>query len=352
MKMWKKFMTLVFACVLLLSFRACDVLAAEQSYTYRVTIYAGIQGTFSGAEGLVLSNKEAVVTQEEDKIIISGLQYGDEVAYTAQADVKLDSTSKYYVQGMRLSGRDNDTVAASAFIVREDIDYVVAYGIKGNQVSYTVNYYDEHGNAMLPSETFYGNVGDKPVIACKYIEGYMPQASGLTKTLQENAAENVLTFEYRPFSIIVTEDVYTTVVEDEYVNVVRPGGGGAGTGGTGTGAGTGGTGTTQGEGGTGTAGGAGEDQTGAGGENQGTGSGENQTDENNNTGGESSDSQDQTQGDDLIVDLDDEKVPLAEDPNGNEQKSLPLIKYTLIMIAALIALGVLTFTTVKMNKRK
>ena len=359
MKKWKKLMTLVFTCALLLSFPTCDALAAKQPYTYKVTIYAGIQGTFSGTEGLVLSNKEAVVTQTEDKIVISGLQYGDEVAYTAQADVKPDSTSKYYVQGIRLSGRDNDTVAASAFIVREDIDYVVAYGIKGNQVSYTVNYYDEQGNAMLPSETFYGNVGDKPVIACKYIDGYLPQASGLTKTLQENAAENVLTFEYRPFSITVIEDVYTTVVENEYVNVVRPGGGGAGTGGAGTGAGTGGTGTggagtTGGEDGPGTAGGAGEDQTGAGtgGENEGTGTGggETGTDENIPAGSEASGSEDENEGDDLIIDLDDEKVPLAEDPNGNEQQNLPLVKYSLIMIAALIALGVLTFTTVRMKK--
>ena len=73
---------------------------------------------------------------------------------------------------------------------------------------------------MLPSEVFYGNVGDKPVIACKYIEGYEPQASGLTKTLKENAAENVLTFIYKPAKGPVVEDVIDTVVREEQVDVV------------------------------------------------------------------------------------------------------------------------------------
>ena len=31
----------------------------------------------------------------------------------------------------------------------------------------------------------YGNVGDKPVVAYKYIDSYIPQAYALTKTLVE-----------------------------------------------------------------------------------------------------------------------------------------------------------------------
>ena len=45
---------------------------------------------------------------------------------------------KYYVKGIRLAGRDNNTVSATTFRVTGDADYVVAYGIKGNLVSYTV----------------------------------------------------------------------------------------------------------------------------------------------------------------------------------------------------------------------
>lgn len=63
-------------------------------------------------------------------------------------------------------------------------------------VAYTVNYQDADGNELAPSQQFYGNVGDKPVVAYRYIDGYIPQAAALTKTLSSNEAENVFTFVY------------------------------------------------------------------------------------------------------------------------------------------------------------
>ena len=354
--MWKKLLTSVFTGVLLFSLSVCNVLAAEQegttkkqAYTYRVTIFAGNQGIFSGTEGLVLSNENAVVTQTEDKIIISGLNFGDEVAYTAQADVKLDSASKYYVQGIRLSGRDNDTVAASAFIVGGDADYVVAYGIKGNQVSYTVNYYDINGDSLLSSETFYGNVGDKPVIACKYVDGFAPQASGLTKTLKEDAKENVLTFVYTKIPGSTVEDVVTTVVENEYVDVVQSI----------VERNTTDTGRTDAEG----AGTAGENREGGtAGENGQAGSAEGNpendtTDDNDENGigngsaeagGENGTSDEE----DLIIDLDDEEVPLANmGSEGNGSLDISMMKYVVVIAVAVIALLILLVTAVVMRKR-
>lgn len=194
MKLWRKVVTSLLAAALLVSLSAGAVMAAEP-YSYTVTFYAGNQGTFNG-NGLAVNSDSAVIEQDGDKIVIRGLQTGDEVGLNAQAAVTLDASSKYYVQGLRLSGRDNDTVEASVFVVNGDADYVVAYGIKGNLVEYTVNYQDDAGNALAESEVFYGNVGDKPVVAFKYIEGYVPEALGLTKTLSENAVENVFTFEY------------------------------------------------------------------------------------------------------------------------------------------------------------
>ena len=76
MKMWKKFLASLFTGIMLFSISVCSVFAAEQTgttgkqYTYRVTIYAGIQGNFSGAEGLVLSNKNAVITTENGDVEI------------------------------------------------------------------------------------------------------------------------------------------------------------------------------------------------------------------------------------------------------------------------------------------
>ena len=74
---------------------------------------------------------------------------------------------------------------------------MVAYGIQGDMVSYTVNYQDGGGNELAPSRTYYGAVGDKPVIAYQYIEGYRPDAYNLTKTLGKNEADNVFTLHMR-----------------------------------------------------------------------------------------------------------------------------------------------------------
>lgn len=76
------------------------------------------------------------------------------------------------------------------------MDYVVAYGIRGDTVSYRVRYQDTAGNALAADRTYYGNVGDKAVAAYLYMEGYTPQALSVAKTLSADETENVLTFVY------------------------------------------------------------------------------------------------------------------------------------------------------------
>ncbi len=156
--------------------------AAEQEYTYMVRFFSGAQGTINGDEVVVCGN----------------LHYGDRVTFN-QSLVTLKDNSKYYIKGIRESGKDNNTVNNTAsFPVTGDMDYVVVYGILGNAVAYTIHYQDANGNPLAPSETFYGNVGDTPVVAFLYIEGYQPQAYNQTRTLTDNAAENVFTFVYTP----------------------------------------------------------------------------------------------------------------------------------------------------------
>jgi hypothetical protein len=111
--------------------------------------------------------------------------------------VAMGQDNRYYVRGVRLSGRDNDTVDLSSFVVKEDRDYVVAYGIAGETVSYQIHYVDESGKSLRKSRTMHGNVGDKPVVACAYIEGYLPQAYNLTGTLKADESKNVFTFVYK-----------------------------------------------------------------------------------------------------------------------------------------------------------
>ena len=176
MKRFCRILGMLLALVFLLN---ASALAANSDYTYTVRIFSGEQGRISGGE----------------VVVYPGMAYGDRVNFNLNMVTLLDG-SKYYVKGIRESGRDNNTVGRTSFEVTRDIDYVVAYGILNNAVSYTINYLDTAGNPLAPSETYYGNVGDKPVIAYLYIEGYQPRYYNITGTLSENASENQFDFVY------------------------------------------------------------------------------------------------------------------------------------------------------------
>lgn len=304
MKMWKKLLASVVTVVMLFTLLVGNVCAAEE-YTYTVTFYAGNHGTFQDGS---------------DKTVVTGLKYGDTVKFD-QSKVNLAANSKYYIQGARLSGRDNDDAVGAVFTVNGDADYVVAYGIKGNQVSYTVKYVDEKGKSLIPDDVFYGNVGDKPVVAYKYIDGYAPKALGLTKTLSENAAENVFTFVYVKAPSNTYKEVYVTGEGGvQYVEqiIVVPGGTAA-TGGTTGGA----TNVT-------------------GGENEGDAAGE---------AGDGEETTGENAGD-VIVDLDDEETPKANiDADGEGiAEALPMAAYVGMGLLALIALIIILFLLKKRKK--
>ncbi|MBQ2283130.1 MAG: hypothetical protein II250_03015 [Agathobacter sp.] len=196
----------------------------DTEYTYTITLYAGNQGRFTSTDGIQVDNHKTGSSYKisdpqdgGDKITVTGLEYGDIVSVRAQSSVTLKK-SKYYIGGIRESGQDNGTVSKSAFKVEGDREYVVAYGIKGNMVAYTVNYIDEEGNALLDSETYYGAVGDRPVIAFRYVDGYWPQTYNLTKQLSANEADNVFTFVYTPMFLDVEGDEEEEVVYEDDTN--------------------------------------------------------------------------------------------------------------------------------------
>ena len=215
----------LFALCLSLYMGAADCMAAGSGqYTYTVTLHVGNHGEIRAdaasyvqvvppAEGAAAMTHAVEI--KGDAIVVSGLAYNSQVTLQAQALV-VSTNGKYYVKGARQSGRDDSEQLASCRVTG-DRDFVTAYGVTGEQVSYTVRYEDEEGNALAESRVYYGNIGDRPVVAFRYIEGYEPQAYNLTKTLTANEAENIFTFVYRP---------------------VQAGGGtGSGTGGGGTGGG-------------------------------------------------------------------------------------------------------------------
>lgn len=194
MKRLKKLFIMMMSLTVFLSLAYTQVCA----YGYKVTLYTGNQGTIN--------------SQDEMSINVSKGQ----MVSLDLSQIELPQDSKYYVKGIRLSGHDSvDNLDPATFVVNGDLDYVVVYGVKGNQVAYTIRYVDENGKQLSEDTVLYGNVGDKPVVAYKYIDSYIPQAYALTKTLVENEKENVFTFTYKPGEtgeIIENTNIVTTVI--------------------------------------------------------------------------------------------------------------------------------------------
>lgn len=323
MKIFKKLKcSLLTGCLIFGMMGQTGFAAEKEPYSYTVTLSAGNQGSFVGTDAVQVQSKEAKISLDGGKIKITDLKQGDQVALNVLNDgaVQMEENSKYYVRGVRLSGRDNDdakTTATAAFTVDCDADYVVAYGVKGDIVSYRINYQDANGNAIADSVTYYGNVGDRPMVAYHYIEGYQPQAYNLTKTLSANEAENVFTFVYQP----VPEDTVTTETEV----VTRPGGTAGGTT----------AGTTEGNA-------------------PAQGTDENETPDVGGTANEEPDTTEIPEEDvpQNVVDLDDEDVPLDKkdlERPGSTPNRIPI--YVTIAVVAVVAIGVAGFVFLKKRKK-
>lgn len=172
---------------------------AQEEYTYTIRIYSGMQGS-------ALNGDELIV----EKTVRAGEPVSD---YFDMNNVRLDN-EKYYVKGFKESGKDNATsVQPLPAIADRDMDYVVVYGVKGNGTTYRVNYMDQEGNTLVDSVEYFGNVGDRPVVAFRYIEGYQPQAYNLVRTLSSNAADNEFTFVYTP--VVTTQTTTPSTNEEE-----------------------------------------------------------------------------------------------------------------------------------------
>lgn len=329
MKKWKRLLVSLLTVSMTLGASTMSVMADDTTpYTYKVTLSAGNKGTING----------------QNKIEQTNIASGSTVTFNLN-DIQV-TDDKYYVKGIRLSGRDNnETLAAPSFTVDKDADYVVAYGIKGNMVAYTVNYQDASGKSLAESQTFYGNIGDKPVVAYRYIENYIPDALALTKTLSDNESENVFTFTYTPGAtdrIVETTTTVTTTVPGPATPAGAAGTtGSAGT--TGAAAGTG-TGTTAGgtaAGGT-TAGGTTAGGTTTGGTAGGTTNADNSQDTTAKDKDTATSEDEQTPK--SLVDLDDEDTPKGNIDAKDKTSKTPIAAGIGIIVVAVAALaGLIVF---------
>lgn len=317
MKKWKRLLVSLLTVSMTLGASTMSVMADDTTpYTYKVTLSAGNKGTING----------------QNKIEQADIASGSTVTFNLN-DIQV-TDDKYYVKGIRLSGRDNDeALAAPSFTVDKDTDYVVAYGIKGNMVAYTVNYQDASGKSLAESQTFYGNVGDKPVVAYRYVENYIPDALALTKTLSDNESENVFTFTYTPGAtdrIVETTTTVTTTVP----GTATPAGAAGTTGAAGTGTGT-------------TAGGTTAGGTTAGGTTTGgTAGGTTNADNSQDTTAKDKDTatSEDEQTPKSLVDLDDEDTPKGNIDAKDKTSKTPIAAGIGIIVVAVAALaGLIVF---------
>lgn len=329
MKKWKRLLVSLLTVSMTLGASTMSVMADDTTpYTYKVTLSAGNKGTING----------------QNKIEQTNIASGSTVTFNLN-DIQV-TDDKYYVKGIRLSGRDNnETLAAPSFTVDKDADYVVAYGIKGNMVAYTVNYQDASGKSLAESQTFYGNIGDKPVVAYRYIENYIPDALALTKTLSDNESENVFTFTYTPGAtdrIVETTTTVTTTVP----GTATPAGAAGTTGSAGTTGAAAGTGTGTTAGGT-AAGGTTAGGTTAGGTTTGgTAGGTTNADNSQNTTAKDKDTatSEDEQTPKSLVDLDDEDTPKGNIDAKDKTSKTPIAAGIGIIVVAVAALaGLIVF---------
>ena len=151
MKKLAKLVSVLLLVVLMASL--CGSAFAADTSVYKIRFYPGNQGTLVGSA--------------------EGNYHYNELAVRPSVNVTDD---RFYFKGFREAGMDNSTYLATDFYVKRDMDYVAAYGMKSTAVQYTVNFVSNTGATLYPSQTYYGNVGDRPVVAYRYVEGYQPQA--------------------------------------------------------------------------------------------------------------------------------------------------------------------------------
>lgn len=177
MKKAKWFASLLLIVCLLLSLSAY-ALAAD--YQYTVTISGGLHGTVDGQPSISFTVPYGTAWNPNDYL----------------SRVKVTDEKYYFKNTFHVSGQEGDALATT---ITQDTTFVANFGVMGSQVAYNVHYVTTAGAELLPTATFYGNAGDKPVVAYRYVEGYEPQAYNITFTLVEGETRDI-NFIYTPIA--------------------------------------------------------------------------------------------------------------------------------------------------------
>ena len=124
MKRMKKLMLSLLAAAVV--FSNMGISAKAEYNQYKVTVYAGNKGVFADGSDI-----------QEYQVTAGGLLTGAATANSIQV-----TDEKYYVKGFRISGQETEqsfyTEIPTGTPFNADTDFVVAYGIAGDMVEYTV----------------------------------------------------------------------------------------------------------------------------------------------------------------------------------------------------------------------
>lgn len=193
--------TAMLAAVLL--FAVFSVPASAEDYSYNISVFSGEQGAFDAA------GTDCITYLRKSGENVNFSQEG----LVSLVNQHLKKPDKYIATGIRLAGRDNDQedgVTPMSFDAEKDVLYCVTYEVIREPANYTVTYTAEDGTQLLPPETYQANVGDRVVVAFKYVDGYEPvNARNITGTVK--ASNTTFNFKYRLIPAVKTETVYVEV---------------------------------------------------------------------------------------------------------------------------------------------
>lgn len=157
------------------------------AYDYTVTISTGNVGKISGSTSIT-------IPCSYDPASPTSLDLSSTGPYVAQIT---PDDSRYYVKGFHISGHNEGDLLGIETIDKDQV-FVATYGIVGKRVSYEVRYQTAAGATLYEKQTFYGNVGDTPVVAYRYVENYVPRDLTISQKLVDDETKNVFTFVYDP----------------------------------------------------------------------------------------------------------------------------------------------------------
>lgn len=218
----RKWMTALVAA-LVLALPVCKVQAADE---YTVFIDSGNQGTVDGGTDTVKVSVDAGTQYTLTYDAASSTATLTSPAGTEWTGPLAITNDKYEIAGFKISGEEKDQQYAVSFNMQDkDMHFVVSYTLPGDKVAYTVRCVNSSGT-VLQEDTYHGKVNTKPIVAAPYIEGYLPSANNVTKTIVADESQNVMTITYYTpeeaggGTIVVTETEYR-----QGETTVNPGGG-------------------------------------------------------------------------------------------------------------------------------